>query len=244
MTSELIDDLVTICHRYVLNACDAAVIAEPYVPFIPDRGYPGRWNRVLVLGEAQNLSDTIDSYVRRLRASSPTERIHRLYWEREIHVKPWDDGTLKLAMSAAFGSHAERFAVSNAVLWSTKTLAGNNETPRASLQARSQELWKEILPLLDPTHVVTTGKVARELMARVRVELRGQWVHVPLCSASPRYLAGRAAKANETEIFRLSPRLAEAVRTNPEYIEKYRKNRIYFAFEAIQAVDAGGRGVR
>lgn len=228
--------LVDICDRHPLDQSVDAIIREPYVPFIPERGHPGAWNRVLVLGEAQNLSATYDHYVQRLLNGSPRERILRLYWEPQIHVKPWDDGTLKLAMSAAFGCEAENFAVSNAVMWSTKKQGGTNETPREGLRERSAEIWKAMLPILDPTHVVTTGRVASDLMARIKTETGARWVHVRLCSASSLYLARKAATVNENALLEQFPEVAEVVQQHPEYVAKFRRNRIYFAVEAVRAV--------
>ena len=234
-------DLVEICGKHVLNQNDDAIILEPYVPFLPERGLPEKWNRVLVLGEAQNLSSTYDHYVQRLLGSTARDRILRHYWEPRIHVKPWDDGTLKLAMSAAFGCGAERFAVSNAVFWSIKTQDGNNKTPRTNLQKKSEALWKEMLPMLDPTHVVTTGKVASRLVAKVRAELGARWVHVELSSASPLYLARQAAEVDEHELLGQYPQVAGVVQAHPEYVDRYRRNRIYFASEAVRAVEVSGR---
>ncbi|MDO8630808.1 MAG: hypothetical protein Q7R41_09965 [Phycisphaerales bacterium] len=232
----LLDELIRICRAHVLAASDGVVIEEPYAPFLPELGRPGSWNRVLVFGEAQNLSSTYDAYVRRLLASPANQRILRLYWEPEVHVRPWDDGTLKLAMSAAFDSEPERFAVSNAVLWSTVKGPQHNETPPGALRNKSAEVWQELLPILDPAHVVTTGTVARNLIAAIKAELGAPWVHVPLCSASPRYLAGQAAKAVESELLRQFPSVADVVRAHPENVAKYRRNKIYFACRAVGAV--------
>lgn len=235
----LLDDLVRICASHILTGSDAAVVREPYAPFLPDAD--GSWNRVLVLGEAQNLSTTYDSYVRRLRETDAEKRIRRLYWEPELHVRPWDEGTLKLAMSAAFDSRPERFAVSNAVLWSTVQASSRNQTPPETLRAKSAEVWKEMLPLLEPTHVVTTGTVARQLIAGLKVNLAAGWTHIPLCSASNQYLAGRAARVTESQLLARFPRLSAELRAHPEYVTKYRRNRIYFAAEAVAAVQLSGR---
>lgn len=229
-------ELVEICRQHTLDGHHQAVIPEPYVPFLPDRGHQGTWNRILVLGEAQNLSSRYDHYVQRLLNASQRERILRLYWEPQIHVKPWDDGTLKLAMSAAFDFEPERFAVSNAVMWSTKKLEGNNDTPGAALQERSGAIWKLMLPLLEPTHIVTTGRVAGDLVARVKLELGARWRHVRLPSASPRYLARQAAHVDVEEVLRRFPTVAEVAGRHPEYVVNYRRNRIYFASEAVRAV--------
>jgi hypothetical protein len=236
LVTGVLQNLVDICNTHTLDQRFDAIIREPYVPFLPERGRPGSWNRVLVLGEAQNLSSTYDHYVKRLLDGSPRERILRLYWESEIHVKPWDDGTLKLAMAAAFGCEAERFAVSNAVMWSTKQQEGNNETPGAELQDRSREIWNAMLPLLDPTHIVTTGRVAGDVMARVKANRGARWTHVRLCSASPLFLARQAADVDEADLLRRFPEVADCLSRHPEYVASYKRNRIYFASEAVSAV--------
>src|SRR5262249_47631018 len=143
------------------------------------------WNKVLVLGEAQNLSQTYSPYVNRLKASSPDARILRHYQDHVLHVRPWDDGTLKLAMCAVFGGDADRFAVSNAVLWSHGTDEGRNASPDEILQSKSVEVWNRFLLELVPDHVVTTGKIAGAVIAAVKRRQNKTWKHWQLPSASP-----------------------------------------------------------
>lgn len=236
---EMLNDLVELCRRHVLATGDA-IIPEPYLPFIPGRGGSGAWNGILVLAESQNLSDTYGLYRRRLLAASPDERIHRLYWEPQVHIKPWDDGSLKLAVSAAFETNPESFAVSNAVMWSIKTTGGSNKTPDKRLQDSSVDLWKAMLPILAPTQIVTTGAVAGNLMARVKGELSASWEHIRLCSASPMHLNRQTGKLDVGDCLRRHPEIRALLEIHPEYVTKYRKNKIYFAAEAIKAVRPNG----
>ena len=45
------DQMIQVCKRHILPQHVHAVVPEPYIPYIPDK-----WNAMLVLAEAQNLS--------------------------------------------------------------------------------------------------------------------------------------------------------------------------------------------
>src|SRR5687767_623342 len=97
-SNAMIDHLVEVARKHILPSDTPVVFQEPYVPYVPDN-----WNRVLLLAEAQNLSDSSKDYVAYLRARTQDERICRLGGSNDIGVWPWDDGSLKLAIEAAFG---------------------------------------------------------------------------------------------------------------------------------------------
>jgi hypothetical protein len=104
--------LIRICKQYVPAGTLNAVIAESYIPFVPED-----WNGVLVLAESQNLSKKNASYVAWLNDLSDRDRIRRLYLRESIDIQPWDDGSLKLAIEA-LKFKASQTAVCNAVLGS------------------------------------------------------------------------------------------------------------------------------
>ena len=108
------ESLIRICARHALPCTSKATVPEPYIPFVPKK-----WNGTLVLAEAQNHAGAEKSYLRWLRNLSPRRRLERLYLNRDyVGVKPWDDGTLKFAVEAAFKLSANEISISNAVLWS------------------------------------------------------------------------------------------------------------------------------
>jgi len=41
----MLEELVRICSRHVLDPSETAIIREPYVPFLPERGSSGKWTR-------------------------------------------------------------------------------------------------------------------------------------------------------------------------------------------------------
>jgi hypothetical protein len=81
---------------------------------------------------------------------------------------PWDDGSLKLALASAFDEDPERWAVSNAVLWSRRDKKGRNASPSDEAKSRSAEVWYEFLQALQPEIVATAGKVAEKLIDAVQ----------------------------------------------------------------------------
>jgi hypothetical protein len=64
---------IRICKQYGPLGTIHAIIAEPYIPFVPED-----WNGVLVLAESQNLSKKNASYVAWLNGLSARDRIRRL----------------------------------------------------------------------------------------------------------------------------------------------------------------------
>jgi uracil-DNA glycosylase len=230
----IIAELLAICERNKGSAGGGAVVDEPYIPFLPRKGRRPGWNGVLVLGEAQNLSAVFAGFVRRLQASTPRERHLRLYWDSERHVRPWDDGTLQLAVEAVFNRSAEEFGVGNAVLWSTLAGPSKNEAPRPTYIRLSMKVWREMLPLLSPQCVVTTGATAKKVIGSLRRDARGTWCHLPLSSASPRYLNTVSGKVDEATLLRMTPEVERVVARHPEWVTKFRQNKIFFACEAVQ----------
>ena len=98
MRDDLIEEVRAACRQAPAIAGVSVVIDEPYAPYIPPR-----WNGRLVVAEAQNLAGDTE-YVRRLKAATPEDRISRLHRSASEHlgIGPWDDGTLKLAVTAAW----------------------------------------------------------------------------------------------------------------------------------------------
>ena len=168
----LTDRLLQVCRGHVLAASSAGdtfpqvVIPEPYVPHVPKD-----WNRVLVLAEAQNLSNAHKGYRNRLLAADAEARILRLLApspESHLGIKPWDQGFLKLAVEAALNGRAAQCAVSTAVLWSLVGDGGVNVRPISETIGSSIDLWAELLPVLRPARIVAAGKVAQTVVSEVR----------------------------------------------------------------------------
>ncbi|MGC4122840.1 MAG: hypothetical protein QM765_51365 [Myxococcales bacterium] len=120
-------------------------MAVPYVPYLPKR-----WNRTLVVAEAQNLSATNAAYRTKLLMNDVRGQIRRLGSSAgDVGVGPWDDGSLKLAVEAAFGHDPEACGVSNAVLWSQVDGKDSNKTQEDGLVEESIRVWSEMLPELE-----------------------------------------------------------------------------------------------
>ncbi len=232
----LSDDLSEICRRHILQLPLCAVVAEPYIPFIPKK-----WNGTLVLAEAQNLSKG-NPYARWLSSATPEERIRRLGRGDRVAIQPWDDGSLKLAVEAALGVEATRTAVSNGVLWSLVDEEGNNKNPTSDLIKSSKALWSEMFAVLKPEHVVTAGAIARRVVAGVFKKYR----YKPRCTAwplpSPRVFSLVSKTVNERELLQRFPEVAKAIGKNPAWIEgTHRESKILFSCLAVAAMNGSNR---
>ena len=172
------NQLLEACARHTLSeefaTNNRVVIREAYIPYIPPQ-----WNGYLVLAEAQNLANSNDDYVQWLKSLSPQERMNR-FGERMnrfgdgLAVGPWDDGSLPCAIAAAFARETAQCAVSNAVPWSQTKPDGTNENPSEEMKDQAVRFWEDLLSLLliRPTHIITAGNVAEEVLERADPESR------------------------------------------------------------------------
>lgn len=72
--AELTRTLLDVCRRNILDNEQLAVVPEPYIPYVPES-----WNGLLVLAEAQNLSEATNSRYRAvLLGMGADERMQRL----------------------------------------------------------------------------------------------------------------------------------------------------------------------
>lgn len=248
----LTDRLLQICRGHILavgstgGTLPKVVVPEPYVPFVPKD-----WNRVLVLAEAQNLSNAHKGCRTRLLAQDPESRILRLLAhtdspEPHLGIKPWDQGFLKLAVEAALNERAAQVAVSNAVLWSLVGAAGVNVKPSSETIGSSIGLWAELLPVLRPVRIVAAGKVAQTVVSEVRK--LGAWtgsvlaLHLP----SPRVLSVVSGMFDPGDLKEHYPaacaaldRHASGWRSQPP---KEVRGRLFYACHAVSMARKLGRG--
>jgi hypothetical protein len=157
-------ELIKCCEDIELNS-PGVVIKEPYIPYFRESS----WNRVLVLAEAQNLSD--EKYVKAIvDGKDKTSIIKRLYRNDGSYnpgIGPWDDGMLKLAVEAALNIKPEETAISNGVLWSMVDIVRGkriNKNPTDETKKPSIKLWSEMLMILRPEKIITAGAIAREII--------------------------------------------------------------------------------
>lgn len=158
---------------------------EPYIPYLPSKA-----PEVLVLGEAQNLSEARQKkYATYLAADSTTPRMRflrlldgkRVVDEKDngIGVQPWDDGTLKIAVRASLGIDPSTVAVSNALPWSW-TDGGVNARPfTGPLIDLAGEFLGEMLMHINPKLVIAAGGNAQKVMARATRFLSNKGWPVP-----------------------------------------------------------------
>jgi hypothetical protein len=220
--------LLQTCEEYLLPEDLAAVIEEPYVPYVPEP-----WNGLLVLAEAQNMSAKNAAYVAQVQQMDAWQRLTRLDEARKredrLRIQPWDDGSLPLAVESAFDLRAEATAVSNAVMWSVRDAKGNNQNPSNRLIAESIKLWKKMLAVLQPKLIVTAGKIAEKVV-------QGTDVACPrhcLRSSSPLALSRIAGMFREDDLLRRYPEVAAVAARHPEWLAKFQLNKVIFACHAV-----------
>lgn len=219
--------LAAICARHLLPD---ATVREAYIPFIPPR-----WNGVLVLAEAQNHGMKSAEYLAWLRGLSPAERVNRLYRShKEIGIRPWDDGSLKLAVEAALGKNAEETAVSNACLWSQVRTSGKNLNPSKAVERHSSLVWKGIFEVLAPRQVVTAGNVAKRVVEKAGVK--------PLAWRLPApNLSRMAGLFEESDLLRRYPEVVRVMKARPQWFESgYRRNKVFFMCHAVSVSRRAG----
>ena len=225
------EQLIGVCRNHILSTDIDVVIKEPYVPFIPDD-----WNGILVLAESQNLSKTNAGYVDYLKSLTITERFFRLTDPDDLGIQPWDDGSLKLAIQSAFNIRAMGTAVSNSVVWSQVTQEGNNANPSGKLVELSSRFWDELLLLINPKHIVTSGNIAHGVIENVE---QGSWKHTKLRLPSPKAMSRVSGMFPEKELLSRYPEVKKVINEHPEFVNGgHRQNKIFFACHAVTIVKA------
>lgn len=224
MKSNLISELLEVCKKHVAPSDADLVLREPYIPYVP-----ARWNGILVLAESQNLSNTNIEYVEYLKGLNPSERMQRLGRRSKIDIQPWDDGTLKLAIEAAFGTPEKLTACSNAVPWSQVEKSTRNKNPSAELVNHSIGFWKDSLSILAPKHIVACGAKARKILESIQ----GTWKQTWLKSPSPLMLSRVSGMFPESDLLARFPEVEQVAQAHPEWLQKFRQNKIFFACHAV-----------
>lgn len=219
--------LIQICRKHI-SRIDDVVLCEPYIPYIPEK-----WNGILILAEAQNLSKTNNTYLQRLIRMNRKERFMRLSDIDNLGIQPWDDGTLKLAVSSVFPFESlHSFAVSNAVLWSQTDERGNNKTPDEELINNSISFWKDLLPVLKPHIIITCGKIASATISDIwNGRVYG------LRAPSPLFLSRISGMFNKKDLLKRFPEVANAIEHNRNILNGgYEMNKIFFACHAVSSI--------
>ena len=162
-----LDELFAVCRRHAYEGGDV-VVPEPYVPHFPKKS---RWNGVLVLAIAQNLSDSSRDYRKWLQALEQRDRWNRLNLDTSpldgIGIGPWDDGTMKLSVAALLGVAAiDRVAVSNAIVWSGRK-TGSSKHLSSQVEEASVSFWADLLDALQPNRVLAFSRRAATVMEKV-----------------------------------------------------------------------------
>ena len=224
------EKLIKICEEVTIEG-NGAVIPEPYIPYIPER-----WNRVIVLAEAQNLAKSNDDYVGILQKMSKRNRIERLYrafeTENRMRIQPWDDGSLQLAVEGALGIRPQETAVSNSVMWSQRKRNGTNMNPSSKLRRLSTRLWEEMSKEISPRIVVTAGAVARDV-------IRPVWpgvIQINLRLPSPPAMALLAGKTDESSLCNAHETIDKLMLKYPTWFKKNKRFKALYIWHALDKV--------
>ncbi len=225
----MIEKMVEACILHVLELGTPATLREPYIPYIPKN-----WNGVLVLAEAQNHAGANVKYLKRLESLTAQQRYERLYLDGDrVGIQPWDDGTLKFAVEAAFRIAASETAVSNAILWSLRKSELANERPSRELGKASSLVWKDLLALLKPSHVIAAGAEARGVL-EIALKDRPQPKRTHWALPSPRVLLPLSSMVNEADLFMRFPAVAKMAKRREEWLNTgSQRSKILYACLAV-----------
>lgn len=221
----MIDKLIKVCEKHVIPASALTVVSEPYIPFIP-----AKWNGVLVLAENQNLSKENASYEKWLNQLSSHDRMIRLNLRDTLGIQIWDDGTLKLAVEAALKFKASEVAVSKAVLWSLVGANDKNNKPDEKLQNLSSELWKELLPIINPALLISCGKIAKGVIDATGWTGKRLALRLSYSSA----LSRASGMSDEEDMLSRYPEVKAAAIKHPDWVSKpHRLTKLLFACHLV-----------
>lgn len=241
---QLRQKLVDICKQFVLASDINVVIREAYIPYIPEN-----WNGYLVLAEAQNMSEGQYS------GASEDEIVGRLYPKDnnkieyandctfpELDIKPWEDGSIPLALKAALDLNPFETAVCNGCLWSARE-KGRNINPTDRMKEESTRLWREILPLLEGRlkKVICCGSVAQSIISEDVLSLANKDADdkISLRLPSPNAMSRVSGMFTEADLFKRYPEVEQAFNalklgeSNVPKIKNYRQNKIFYACHAV-----------
>lgn len=224
-------EMVRICMDFPFPDGSKVVIARPYIPWMPEK-----WNGLLVLAESQNLSKTNADYVDWLNDLCSDEqvlRLHRVRQTQDLGIAPWDDGSLKLAVEAAFGEDANQTAVSNAVLWSQVTESNANKTPSLQLIMASAKLWSKLLSVLRPKRVITAGNVAHKVIDGPTCRAAHTFKHYKLRLPARTAMSRVSGMFRDEDLRSRYPEVENVIKRHPEWVEAFERNKVFYACHAV-----------
>ena len=162
-----------------------------------------------------------------LESHTPNERIQRLYLIPDlgnVGIQPWDDGTLKIAVETVLHIKAGETAISNASLWS-QVYKGKPQKPSKMLMEHSVRIWENILKILKPEKIVTSGKIAKEVI----VKAGGK----PIEWAHPSFISRIKGLFSEQDLLHRYHEVVNLLPIRPEWFLYNRRNKILFACHAV-----------
>lgn len=231
---QLRQKLVEICLRHgVYPGSTEVVVDAPYIPFIPEN-----WNGYLVVAEAQNLD--VSAYAN----CTNEQKICRLYPGYDcvksyavdgpfpiLDVKPWEDGSIPLALNASHDLNPYETAVCNACLWSLR-LDGKNENPNEEMKNLSKQLWRKMWTVLGTyvQKIVCCGGVAWSIFDFVEDDKKEK-----LCHPSKKLLSPISGMLKADDLFKFYPDVKRAYDElgYERYRINYKQNIIFYASHAV-----------
>lgn len=233
------ESLKQICQNFALSENVKVIERTPYIPYIPEN-----WNGVLVVAEAQNITE--DDY----RDCSEEQKICRLYPNRDclqnyeisgsfpkLDVKPWNDGSIPLALKASLELNLFETAVGNSCFWSIRN-GEANENPNEDMRNQSRILWQQMWDVLKErcSKVICCGNIATEIFNFIEDD---NLTIKELRHPSPNAMSRVSGMFNKDDLFSRYPEVKNAYDElgfgNPtnESIRNYMQNKIFFACHAV-----------
>jgi hypothetical protein len=123
----------------------------------------------------------------------------------------------------------------NAVLWSEVDEHGRSQNPSGPLINRAVKIWSEMLPALSPTHIVTSGKIAKITVCTALEKSGVSPIRTALGHPSAQAMSRICNLFPEADLLERYPEVKKIVEAHPEWVTKYRKNKVLFACHAVSA---------
>ena len=145
-----------------------------------------------------------------------------------LDIKPWEDGSIPLALKAALGLDPFETAVCNACLWSLRE-NGKNVNPNDEMRAESRILWKKMLAALGSMvkQIICCGSVAASIFDFEEAKSKRTCLRLP----SPNALSRVSGMFREEDLFKRYPEVRDVFAEFKD--TTYRQNKIFYACHAV-----------
>jgi len=141
---------------------------------------------------------------------------------------------------AAFSADAAETAVSNAVPWSRRKDDGTNANPSPEMIGWAVAFWKDMLPLIRPSRIITAGRVAQTVITLA--DPSAEYCRSCLRLPSPQAMSRVSGMFRKEDLLARYPEVRQVGERHPEWESSL--NKVFFACHAVSAGSTAGGSVQ